>query len=217
MKVEVYSDVVCPWCYIGEHRLARALAAFPQRDQVEVVFRPYQLDPDAPQAAVPLTQYLERRFGKRAGAMLDPVDAAAAGEGISIAWGKALSANTRTAHRLLMLAEQEHGPAVQRALAERLFALHFSEGGNIADVDQLAAAAAEVGMDARRVREHLQSDAGVQELETALRKARYLGIHAVPTFVIDGRYALQGAQPVATFLEALDAARNAAAPTATED
>jgi predicted DsbA family dithiol-disulfide isomerase len=206
MKIEIYSDVVCPWCYIGERRLSRALAAFPQRDQVEIVFRPYQLDPGAPDAAVPLTQYIERRFGRRGQGMLAQVSAAAAGEGITIAWEKALSVNTRTAHRLLRFARQQYGAAVQRAVAERLFDLHFTQGGDIADIGQLAETSELAGLDAGRVRAHLESDEGLQELEAEFDSAQRLGITAVPTFVVDGRYVIQGAQPEAQFLQVLQQA-----------
>lgn len=219
MKIEIYSDVVCPWCYIGERRLNRALAAFSQGGQVEVVFRPYQLDPDAPESAVPLPEYLERRFGRRVDGVLDQVTTAARAEGIEMAWEKALSTNTRTAHRLLVFAEREYGAVLQRALAERLFERHFTLGGNIGDVDQLVEAASAAGMDAGRARAHLESGKGVQELEAELEKARRLGIQAVPTFVIDGRYAVQGAQPAAKLLEVLEeAARTStAAPDGTAE
>lgn len=215
MRVEIYSDVVCPWCYIGERRLTRALAALPAGAQVEVVFRPYQLDPQASEDAVPLPEHLARRFGSRVGGMLERVSAAASGEGLSLAWDKALSVNTRTAHRLLMWAEHAYGPGLQRALAERLFAMYFTHGGNITDVEQLAGAAAEAGMDADRARAHLLSDEGMQALEAELAKARGLGISAVPTFIIDGEYVVEGAQPVATFVDILEqAAKTAAATTA---
>ncbi|MGE0706010.1 MAG: DsbA family oxidoreductase [Vicinamibacterales bacterium] len=209
MKVDIYSDVVCPWCYIGERRFARALSGFPEANRVEVVFRPYQLDPSAPATAVPLAEYLERRFGRRIDGMLGRVSAEAEREGIAIAWDQALSANTRTAHRLLELAEREHGAAVQRALAERLFDLYFTRGGNIADTGQLADAAASAGMDGDRVRAYLESDEGLPELQAAFDEARRLGIRAVPTFVIDERYVVEGAQPVATFLEVLREAAKA--------
>jgi predicted DsbA family dithiol-disulfide isomerase len=204
MKVEIYSDIVCPWCYIGERRLERALAALPPHERVEVVFRPYQLDPSAPETAVPLTQYLEGRFGGRKDGMLDAVSDAAHGEGITIDWDRALSANTRTAHRLLQWALQEGGPEVQRKLAAELFALHFTRGGNVGDVEQLAAAAASAGLDAERARVYLASGEGLRELESEFEKARELGITSVPTFVIDGRYAIQGAQPTSTFVRVLE-------------
>jgi predicted DsbA family dithiol-disulfide isomerase len=206
VKVEIYSDVVCPWCYIGERRLTRALEAFAQRGHVDVVFRPYQLDPTAPSEAVPLAEYVQRRFGGRFDHMLDRVTAMAKGEDIAIAWDKALSVNTRTAHRLLMWAQSEYGAGVQRALMEKLFDLYFTKGANVADVDQLAEAAAEVGVDRDRAREYLQSDRGVQELEAEFDKARRLGIQAVPTFVVDGRYVVEGAQPVDAFVDVLEQA-----------
>lgn len=204
MKVEVYSDVVCPWCYIGERRLERALTALSPREPVEVVFRPYQLDPTTPETAAPLTEYLERRFGGRTDGMLEGVSRAAEGEGITLAWDRALSANTRTAHRLLQWALRERGPEVQRALANELFALHFTNGGNIADVDQLVAAAGAAGLDADAARAYLASGEGTRELELEFEKARELGITSVPTFVIDGRHAIQGAQPVSTFVRMLE-------------
>lgn len=219
MKVEIYSDVVCPWCYIGERRLARALATLPESAQVEVVFRPYQLDPNAPLEAVPLLPYIEQRYGGRAAGMLESVSAAAEGEGISVAWDRALIANTRTAHRLLAWALQEYGSGVQRALAERLFDLYFTRGGDITDVGQLADAAAAAGADPDRARAHLRSDDGTQELEAAFDEARRLGIRAVPTFVIDGHQVVQGAQPVATFVGALEKAieaRNASSASGAE-
>lgn len=208
MKIEIYSDIVCPWCYIGERRLERALAALPSRERIDVVFRPYQLDPNAPETAVPLTQYLERRFGGRKEGMLDAVSHAAEGEGITIAWDRALAVNTRTAHRLLQWALREGGAEVQRRLAAELFALHFTRGGNVADVEQLAAAAASVGLNGERARGYLASDEGVSELESAFEQARELGIASVPTFVIDGRHGIQGAQPTSTFVRIIEQVRS---------
>lgn len=205
MKVEVYSDVVCPWCYIGERRFARALGAFPGGEQVEVVYRPYQLDPAAPQQPVPTTEYLARRFGadKLAG-MQQHVVAAARGEGIEMDFARSLAVNTLTAHRLLRLAEHEAGPAAQRALSEKLFAAHFEHGADVSDPELLAGLAESVGLDAARVRAYLGSDEGLAETREEIAHAAQLGIRAVPTFVIDGRYALQGAQPTSTFLAALE-------------
>lgn len=215
MKIEIYSDIVCPWCYIGERRLERALAALPAGEPIDIVFRPYQLDPTASETAVPLTQYLERRFGARKDGMLDGVTRAAEGEGITIAWDRALSANTRTAHRLLQWALRERGSEVQRRLASELFALHFTRGGNIADVEQLAAAAASAGLDADQARAYLASADGVPELELEFDRARDLGITSVPTFVIDERYAIQGAQPVSAFVRILEQVLSTPSPEGT--
>jgi predicted DsbA family dithiol-disulfide isomerase len=203
MRVEIYSDVVCPWCYIGERRFARALADLPDAGEVEVVYRPFQLDPNAPAAAVPLAEYLEKRFGPRVAGMHGQVDAAGAGEGITFDWDRALAVNTRTAHRLVRLAEREYGAEVQRALVERLFDLHFTRGGDVSDPEQLADEAAAVGMDRARARAHLGSDEGVRELEAEFEAARRIGVRAVPTFVFDGSWAVEGAQPTARFAEAL--------------
>lgn len=204
MKVEIYSDIVCPWCYIGERRFGRALEAFGRGEVVEVVFRPYQLDPSAPHTAVPLKEYLAARYGPRAGGMLQHAGAAAAGEGITIEWEKALAANTFDAHRLLHLAEREYGAAVQRALAEKLFELHFTRGGDVSDLEALTTVAVSVGMDAERVRAYLASEEGVHEVGAEIAGARSLGIHAVPTFVFEGQFAVQGAQPPSVFLRALE-------------
>ena len=201
MKVEIYSDIVCPWCYIGERRFARALAQF--EGDVEVVFRPYQLDASAPAQAVPLPQYLASRFGRSAHEMIERVTREAAGEGISMDMPNAQAVNTRTAHRLARLAEREYGAEVQRALVERLFDAHFTRGLDVSDHASLTALAAAVGMDAERVREYLASGEGERETGEELDAARRLGIGAVPTFVIDGQYAVQGAQPTSTFVEVL--------------
>jgi predicted DsbA family dithiol-disulfide isomerase len=207
MKIDIYSDIVCPWCYVGERRFARALAALPDAAEIEVVFRPFQLDPQAPDAPVPVREQLARKFGALADAMTRRVNDAAAEEGIVMDWDRALAANTRTAHRLLRLAREEHGPAVQRDLAERLFAAHFSEGRDVSDHAQLTALAAAAGMNERRVREYLASGEGAEALEAELRHARAIGVTAVPTFVFAERFAVAGAQPVATFLEVLEEVR----------
>jgi predicted DsbA family dithiol-disulfide isomerase len=204
MKVEIYSDVVCPWCYIGERRFQRALAAFPGAGSVEVVYRAYQLDPGAPEEAVPVREYLRKRFGRPVDEMLRRVTENARGEGIEIDWDRALSVNTLTAHRLLRLAEREYGPAVQRALVEKLFASHFSLGGDVSDPELLAGLAESVGMDGARVRAYLASGEGLEETRAEIDRARDLGITAVPTFVFEGRWAVQGAQPASTFLQALE-------------
>ncbi|HEX6051947.1 MAG TPA: DsbA family oxidoreductase [Gemmatimonadaceae bacterium] len=217
MKVEIYSDIVCPWCYIGERRFARALAAFPGGDEIDVVFRPFQLDPAAPETAVPHMEYLAKRFGGRpVDGMLLRVTEAAAGEGITMDWDRAIAVNTHTAHRLLRLAEREYGTAVQRALVEKLFDAHFSQGGNVADHAQLTELAVSVGMDAERVRAYLESDEGAGELGAELDAARQLGVQAVPTFVFDGQYVVEGGHPASVFLRVLEEVERRAASSASE-
>ena len=203
MKVEIYSDIACPWCYIGKRRFERALAAYP--GEVEVVYRPYQLDPAAPSTARPLTEALAEKFGSRVAALTGSVTEAARGDGITMDFGRALAANTLAAHRLLRLAEHEYGPAVQRALAEALFDAHFSRGADIGDPAVLAGLAAGAGIDEGRASAYLASDEGLAEVQEEIGHARQLGITAVPTFVFDGKYGVQGAQPPSAFLQALEA------------
>jgi predicted DsbA family dithiol-disulfide isomerase len=203
MKIEIYSDVACPWCYIGKARFERALADFPGADGVEVVYRPYQLDPQAPREAVPMFDYLERRFGPGGRRMAERVIQEARGEGLEMDYERGLAANTLDAHRLLSLAEREAGAEVQRAVAEALFRAHFSEGRDIADAEVLTEIAGRAGMDAKRVRAYLGGGEGRAEVEAEIEQARLLGITAVPTFVLDGTYAVQGAQSTATFRSVL--------------
>ena len=219
MKVEIYSDVACPWCYIGKRRFETALAAFPGAREVEVVYRPYQLDPAAPATARPLLDALKEKFGPGAASMAGNVAQAARGEGITMDFERALAANTLGAHRLLRLAEREYEPTVQHALAEQLFAAHFAGGADIGDRAVLADLAVAAGMDSERVRGYLASTEGVAEVESEIRQARQLGITAVPTFVFEARYGVQGAQPVAAFLQALEAVarESAAAPQPSPD
>ena len=211
MKIEIYSDVACPWCYIGKARFERALAAFTRADGVNVVYRPYQLDPDAPRDAVPMFDYLERRFGPGGRRMADRVIQEAKREGLEMDYDRGLAANTLDAHRLLRLAERESGAAVQRAVADALFSAHFSEGRDVGDAEVLTEIAARAGMDAQRVRDYLGGGEARAEVLAEIEQARGLGITAVPTFVLDGTYAVQGAQPTATFLSVLEEVSRATA------
>jgi predicted DsbA family dithiol-disulfide isomerase len=204
MKVEIYSDIACPWCYIGKRRFERALAAFPRRAEVEVVFKPYQLDPSAPTIAAPLMDRLRRKFGAQAPAMMQRVTDTAHAEGIEMQFDRALAANTLTAHRLLWLAEREYASAVQHDLADRLFDAHFSQGGDIADRAQLTELAVAAGMERSRVAEFLATVEGTDEVKSEIRSAQEMGISAVPTFIFDQRYAVQGGQPSPIFLQALE-------------
>ena len=202
MKVEIYSDISCPWCYIGEKRFAAALASFDEPD-VEVVFRPYQLDPGAPTKPRPLLAALREKFGVGVPQMLARVTDAAREEGIEIHWDKAVAVNTLTAHRLLRLALQEHGAVVQRALAERLFKAHFSDGGDVGDLALLTELASAAGMDRERTRARLESSDGLAATRAEIAHAQELGVRAVPTFVFDEQYVVEGGQPSAVFGEVL--------------
>ena len=204
MYVEIYSDIVCPWCYIGERRFRRALDALPNGKNIEVVFRPFQLDPSTPETPQPLKQYLSKKFGAQVDAVTKQTASVAAGEGLDLRFDKAQSVNTLTAHRLLRFALKRGGPETQHALADKLFEAHFTAGANVADPELLADLAADAGLPREEVLLYLQSDEGIAEIQEEISRAQRLGIRAVPTFVFNGESAVQGAQPTSTFLSVLE-------------
>jgi len=203
MKIDVYSDVACPWCYVGQARFERALAEFAGAEQADVRYHPYQLDPGAPADAEPMYDYLTRRFGERARGMAAHVIGIARGEGLTMDYDRGLSVNTLNAHRLSMLADREYGAATQRALIRRLFDAHFAEGKDVGDPRVLAELAGEVGMDPDAARNYLETDEGTGEVREAIADAQRLGVSAVPTYVFDDKYVIEGAQPTALFQQAL--------------
>ena len=202
MRVEIWSDVVCPWCYIGKRRFEVALTrvqALPGAEHIEVIYRPYQLDPTAaPGRVQPVIEAYAKKFGgpERAAQIIDQLTSVAAADGITFNMDRALRSNTLLAHRLLWFAET-HGDQI--ALKERLLQAYFTEGLNIGDPDVLAACAADVGFDAAEVGSFLESDAGHAEVMQDLAIAAANGITAVPTFVFNGQWAVPGAQDVDVF------------------
>ena len=207
MKIEIWSDVVCPWCAIGKRRFESALARFEHRAAVDVVFRSFELDPSAP-AERPGTQneYLAAKYGvslAEAEAMHARVTAAAAEEGLDFRFDRARSGNTFNAHRLLHLA-REHG--LQIALKERLMLGYFTQGEPIGDPAALRRLAIEVGLDPDLVEKTLATDAYADDVRADERRAAALGISGVPFFVVDGTYGVSGAQPADLLAEVLDKA-----------
>ena len=214
MRVEVWSDVVCPWCYIGKRRLEEALARFEHRDKVEVVWRSFELDPTAPRAregdyATRLATKYRIPVGE-AEAMIDRMTSVGDGEGVDMRFDKARPGNTFDAHRLLHLAADR---GVQGALKERLFAATFTEGRPIGDRDTLVQLAAEVGIDEEEARGVLASDAYAADVRADERQAHAFGIDAVPFFVLDRRIGVPGAQPADVLVGALAQAWAQAEPT----
>ncbi|RKE20550.1 DsbA family oxidoreductase [Streptomyces sp. TLI_171] len=203
MKVEIYSDIACPWCYVGKRRFEQALGQFEGKDGVEVVYRPYQLVPDAPEQARPHREWLAERYGPQSLAMDARITEVGKAVGIDYDFDAALEVNTLRAHRLLHLAETEYGPAVQAALKERLLKAHFSEGVDVGDIEALADLAAETGIDRARAAAYLADGEGEDETRAALAEARAIGVTAVPTFVFEGKWAVQGGQEAETFLQVL--------------
>lgn len=200
MRVEIWSDVVCPWCYIGKRRFETALANLGDTVDVEYVYRPYQLDPTAsPGKTAPVSETYAKKFGgpERAAEIIRNVTAVAAESGIEFHMDKALRANTLLAHRALWFAESIEGP--QAALKERLMQAYFTDGDNIGDPDVVVTCAVDVGIDRAAITAFLDSDAGTGEVNEMLAQAAAHGITAVPTFVIDGQWAIPGAQDVEVF------------------
>lgn len=204
MKVDVYADVACPWCYIGAARFGRALASWSGGDRVEVTYRPFQLDPNAPQQAEPMMHYLERRFGAQAKSMATRVVDAARADGLAMDYDRGLIVNTLSAHRLMHFALHRYGAAKQRAVANRLYEAHFAEGKDVGDYDVLATLAAEAGLDAGEVRSYLVSDDGAREVREEIAAARGMGVSAVLTFIFDDKYMIEGAQSVEGFVQAFE-------------
>jgi predicted DsbA family dithiol-disulfide isomerase len=219
MKVEIYSDVACPWCYVGKVRFERALTAFPGAGEVEVTYRPFPLNPATPEQSQPLYDYYDQLFGPGFRSKHSQVGDIAKQEGLDFHLDRALAVNTFTAHRLLWLAEQHYGADVQRDLKAALLRTYFTDGGDIGDVDTLTSLADEVGIDPDQARDWLTGDAGTAETRAEIAHAGQLGINSVPTFVFEGKYAVQGAQATSTFLQVLEqvAAESTAAASGVSD
>jgi predicted DsbA family dithiol-disulfide isomerase len=207
MNIEIWSDVVCPWCYIGKRRFESALAQFAHREQVSVVWRSYQLDPNAPRIGEQtVTDMLAQKLGvsrTQAAAMNARVTAIAADEGLDYQLEQAQYSNTFDAHRVLHLAATHQR---QAELKERLLHAHFTEGASLGETETLVRLASEVGIDGDEARATLGSDAYADEVRSDIHRAAQLGIRGVPFFVIDDTYGISGAQPTAKFSTALEQA-----------
>jgi predicted DsbA family dithiol-disulfide isomerase len=204
VKIEVFSDVVCPWCYIGKRRFEEALSIFPNADQVEVTYRSFQLDPSTPQHTdQTLDEMLATKYGRsleQARAMNQRVTDVAATVGLDFRLEQAHPANTFDAHRLLHFAA-DHG--VQAELKERLLRAYFTEGRRLGDHEQLGDLAADVGLDRQAAAEVLAGDGYADAVEADLALARDFGASGVPFFVFDRKYGISGAQEAAVFTEVL--------------
>jgi len=204
MRIDIYSDVVCPWCWIGKHRFQQGVQLLGADASVlDIHWQPFQLDPDAGTTPVPLREAYARKFGgvERTEQILGQTQATARGEGLPMDFSQGqVRVTTLPAHRLLWLAGQ-HG--VQDAVGEALFRAHFEHGQNLADTEVLTRAGVAGGLDAAEIAQMLASSRGLAEVEAGLDQARALGVSSVPTFVIDGRWAISGAQSPEAFAQAL--------------
>lgn len=206
MRIDIWSDIVCPWCYIGKRRLESALALFPEHDEVEVVWRSFELDPEALHSNdndVPIVEALAKKYGmslERSQGMIDHMTKVAADDGLDFRFDLQRPGNSFDAHRLLHLALEK---GVQDPLKERLDYGTFTAGEAVSDHSSLLRAATEVGLDGAEVKDVLASDAYAEAVRADEAQAHALGISGVPFFVIDEKYGVSGAQPAEVLLEVI--------------
>jgi predicted DsbA family dithiol-disulfide isomerase len=208
VEIELWSDVVCPWCWIGKARLERALDRVGLRDEARIRMRAFQLDPARPR--LPLLDYLDERFGTPRAQTLQHVARVVglgAELGLELDYGKAIAAPTLDAHRLVQLAAAD---GLDPELMERLHRAHFAEGVDVADGETLARLATEVGLDPDAVARVLSTEELADAVESDQRAAYALGVQGVPFFVFGRRLGVSGAQPLELFEQALTRARAAA-------
>ena len=207
MRVDIWTDVVCPWCYVGKRRFEKALADFDHRGDVEVVHRSFQLNPAAPKEKTsPRRESLMAKYGlseQQVDAMNARMEQTAAEEGLHYDLAGGVTGNTFDAHRLLHLA---HDRGRQDDVVERLYRAYFTEKRSLFDHDALVELAGEAGLDRDEVRQMLAGDGYAAAVERDIDEARRLGASGVPFFVIDNRYGVSGAQPPEVFSQALDRA-----------
>jgi predicted DsbA family dithiol-disulfide isomerase len=204
MQVEIWSDVMCPFCYIGKRRFEKALSAFPHRDQIEVRWRSFQLNPDLHAAhGMNINEYLAEHKGitlEQARELNGKVTQMAAELGLHYDFDRAIVANSFDAHRFAHLAAA-HG--LGDAAEEALFKAYFTEGRDISDHPTLVQLGTEIGLDAGDIQQALSGDAYASAVHEDIREAAQLGARGVPFFVLDRKYAVSGAQPEDTFAGAL--------------
>ena len=214
LVVDIVSDVVCPWCYIGKRKLETALAELQAREPGLAILRrwhPFQLNPDLPREGIARTAYLEAKFGgkARASEIYARVRAAGADVGIPFDFERIdRQPNTLDAHRLIAWAQQRGDQGATDALVERLFRAYFIEGKLLTETEQLVEIARDAGFPEGEVRAMLASATGRPDVEAEDREARAVGISGVPFFIFNGKTAVSGAHEPAALLEAIAAARN---------
>lgn len=206
MKVEVWSDIMCPFCYIGKKNYEMALKELAGSEEVQVEWKSFQLDPTIPNDGSSQSEfeYLAERKGmspEQAKGMLDNVANTAKAAGITMNFGQTIVANTLNAHRLLHFAKSHQKGS---ELKEKLFQAHFTDGLNVGDQNVLVRLATEVGLDADESRKVLDSDTYAYEVSQDIQEAQNIGVRGVPFFVFDRKYAISGAQPVEVFAQTIE-------------
>jgi predicted DsbA family dithiol-disulfide isomerase len=205
MKIDVISDTVCPWCFVGKRRLERALAEYAGPDP-EIAWHPFQLNPEMPREGMDRALYLEMKFGGEARAkdVYRIIDEAASGESLNFDLQKiGRTPNTLDSHRLIHFADDR---GKQQQVVEALFAAYFRDGADIGDHATLSDIAASVGLDRTEVSDYLASDQDVDLIQQRDQSARTMGVNGVPCFIVNGKYAVSGAQDPEVFLQVFAAA-----------
>jgi predicted DsbA family dithiol-disulfide isomerase len=213
MKIEIWSDVMCPFCYIGKRRLEGALEAFPHKDDIEIIWKSFQLNPDMQtEPGKSITDYLAEKKGwslEHTRQMHARLTQSAAEMGLHYDFDKAVVANSFDAHRVVQLAKTR---GLGDAMEERLFKAYFSEGKNIADHATLLGLGKDAGLPEAEVAEVLKGDAFSAEVRRDVDEARQIGVTGVPFFVLDRKFAVSGAQDTQVFLKALEKAHEEEIP-----
>ncbi len=213
MRIEIWSDVICPWCYIGKRNFETALAAFPHKDQVQIVWRSFELDPESPRELPgTLAEMLAKKYRTslpEADAMIDRVTGAAKAAGLSYRLDKARTGNTFDAHRLLHHAASK---GLGDKASERLMHAYFCEALPVGDRAALTSLAPEFGIAEDDALKMLESEAYANAVRADEARATQLGINVVPSFVIDEKHLITGGQPVEGFAEALRQAMSGSGP-----
>ena len=208
MRIDIWSDVVCPWCYVGKRRFERALAAFEDRDDVQVVHRSFQLDPTRPKGQTQKRRAMLMAKYHLTAPQVEALDLrmeqTAAADGLEYHMGDGVTGNTLDAHRLLHLAAAR---GVQDVTLERFYRAYFTEGRSLFDGASLTTLALESGLDAQEVQAVLGGDAYAAEVAADIREAQALGANGVPFFVFDHRFGVSGAQATDVFSQVLARAR----------
>ncbi len=217
VQIEIWSDVVCPWCWVGKARFETAVDLLGWNDtDATVTYRPFELDPSLAAGGRPIAEYLRAKFGSAATveAIEGRVSEAGAGVGLTFDWDRVIRVNTFDAHRLLTWALTEHGQRQQRSLKERMMRAYFAEGADVSDHEVLAGLAADTGLDGAAAGDVLATDRHAVDVRDAEAQAATLGINAVPTFVVEGTFGIPGAQDIDTFVGLLPRLRDRLAETA---
>lgn len=213
VTVDLWSDIVCPWCYVGRQHLLEAIGRLGMRDDVRILHHAYQLDPGR-EHSEPLPDWLSKKFGDQHPQMTARLAAVAKSVGLTLDFERGIAANTRLGHRLVHLAGRlGRGDEV----LERLMRAHFEEGLDVADKGVVARLAAEIGLPEDAVRSVLDGDTFDEEVQADIDVARELGIGGVPFFVFNRRFAVSGAQPIDVFEAALRKAQEPVPPMSTDE